>query len=189
HSAERSTLDAIEVSGRPIAITHANPAFWHPAKRNKSDDVLRALSDSGGMIGFSLYPHHLKGGADCTLASFCGMVARAAELVGVDHLGIGSDLCQNQPDSVVEWMRVGRWTKTIDYGEGSKDNAGFPPQPDWFRDNRDFPNIAGGLRDTGFSEQEVAKILGENWLTFFEGSFIRKEQQANKTNACPQPAA
>ncbi|NNG03608.1 MAG: membrane dipeptidase, partial [Inquilinus sp.] len=42
HSAERSTLDAIEVSGRPIAITHANPAFWHPAKRNKSDDVLRA---------------------------------------------------------------------------------------------------------------------------------------------------
>ena len=43
HSAERSTLEAIEYSSRPIAITHANPAFWHPALRNKSDDVLRAL--------------------------------------------------------------------------------------------------------------------------------------------------
>ena len=43
HSAERSTLDAISLSERPIAITHANPNFWHPAKRNKSDEVLRAL--------------------------------------------------------------------------------------------------------------------------------------------------
>ena len=42
HSAERSTLEAIEISERPIAITHANPAFWEPALRNKSDAVLRA---------------------------------------------------------------------------------------------------------------------------------------------------
>jgi membrane dipeptidase len=48
HSAERSTLEAIEVSARPIAITHANPASWHPARRNKSDTVLRALAESGG---------------------------------------------------------------------------------------------------------------------------------------------
>jgi membrane dipeptidase len=67
HSAERSTLEAMEVSQRPIAITHANPAFWHPARRNKSDTVLRALAETGGMLGFSLYPHHLKGGSDCTL--------------------------------------------------------------------------------------------------------------------------
>ena len=43
HSGERSTLDAIDHSTRPIAITHANPASWHPALRNKSDKVLRAL--------------------------------------------------------------------------------------------------------------------------------------------------
>lgn len=52
HSAERSTLEAIEISERPIAITHANPKSWHPALRNKSDDVLRALAASGGMLGF-----------------------------------------------------------------------------------------------------------------------------------------
>ncbi|MGB0824010.1 MAG: membrane dipeptidase, partial [Alphaproteobacteria bacterium] len=58
HSAERSTLEAIDISRRPIAITHANPAWWHPARRNKSDAVLRALTARGGMLGFSVYPHH-----------------------------------------------------------------------------------------------------------------------------------
>ena len=60
HSAEKSTLDAIEFSEKPIAITHANPSFWHPAKRNKSSELLKILSDSDGILGLSLYPHHLK---------------------------------------------------------------------------------------------------------------------------------
>lgn len=171
HSGERSTLEAIEISERPIAITHANPSFWHPALRNKSDAVLKALGDSGGMLGFSLYPHHLKDKSDCTVESFCDMVARTADLMGIDHIGIGSDLCQDQPDSVVEWMRVGRWTKDIDYGEGSASDAGFPPMPPWFGGNLDFGNIASGLRANGFSDADTAKVMGENWLAFFEQSF------------------
>ncbi len=171
HSGERSTLEAIEHSARPIAITHANAASWQPALRNKSDDVLRALGESGGMLGFSMYPHHLKGKSDCTLDSFCGMIATTAELMGAERLGIGSDLCQDQPDSVVEWMRVGRWTKKIDYGEGSASDAGFPPMPSWFADNRDFGNIEAGLRAVGFSDSETAGIMGENWLRFFDESF------------------
>ena len=169
HSAERSTLEAIDISQRPIAITHANPHFWHPALRNKSDDVLRALARSGGMIGLSLYPHHLIDG--CTLAGFCEMAARLARMIGVEAFGIGSDLCQDQPDSVVEWMRNGRWTRERDFGEGSAKQAGFPPQPDWFRDNRDFPNIAKGLAAVGFSADDVARVMGGNWLDFFERSF------------------
>ncbi len=132
HSAERSTLDAMDVSERPIAITHANPHFWHAALLNKSDEVLKALGQSGGMLGFSLYPHHLKGKSDCTVKDFCEMIAKTADLMGADNLGLGSDLCQDQPDSIVEWMRVGRWTKEIDYGEGSASDAGFPPMPEWF---------------------------------------------------------
>ena len=89
HSAERSTLEAIECSTRPIAITHANPSRWHPALRNKSDSVLRALSESGGMIGFSLYPHHLAEGSACTLDNFCQMIADTADDMGIDHIGIG----------------------------------------------------------------------------------------------------
>ena len=171
HSAERSTLEAIDLSARPIAITHANPAFWHPARRNKSDAVLKALAARGGMLGLSIYPHHLKGGSACTLEEFCAMAARTAELIGVSHLGIGSDLCQDQPDSVVAWMRNGRWTRSLDLGEGSAADPGFPPQPPWFRDNGDFANIEGGLRQAGFSGDEANAILGGNWLRFFDAAF------------------
>jgi len=171
HSARRSTLEAIEISERPIAITHANPANWHDALRNKSDDVLKALAESGGMLGFSMYPHHLKDKSDCQLEDFCGMIARTADMMGVESIGFGSDLCQDQPDSVVEWMRNGTWTREKDFGEGSASFAGFPEQPNWFKDNRDFKNILNCLRKTGFSEIEVERIAGLNWLDFFERSF------------------
>ena len=171
HSGERSMLEAISHSTRPVAITHANPARWHPALRNKSDTVLRALADGGGMLGFSLYPHHLKGGSACTLQDYCEMIARTADLIGVGHLGLGSDLCQDQPDSVVAWMRAGRWTKAVDFGEGSAAAPGFPPMPAWFQDNRHFGAIAEGLRAVGLSGSEVAAIMGGNWLDFFAASF------------------
>ncbi len=171
HSAERSTLEAIAHSTRPIAITHANPAWWHAALRNKSDAVLTALTGAGGMLGFSVYPHHLHQGSGCTLESFCQMIEEAARRYGARHLGIGTDLCQDQPDSVVEWMRVGRWSKVIDYGEGSADNAGFPPMPGWFHDNRDFANIRAGLAATSLTQDEVDGIMGGNWLRFYEESF------------------
>ena len=171
HSAERSTLEAMEVSSRPIVITHANPAFWESALRNKSDSILKGLGETGGMLGFSMYPHHLKGKGDCTLQSFCEMIGRSAEIMGVDHIGLGSDLCQDQPDTVVEWMRVGRWTKKIDYGEGSAGNAGFPSMPEWFKDNRDFGNVRQGLLDVGFDEEDAAKVMGNNWLRFFDENF------------------
>jgi membrane dipeptidase len=171
HSGERSTLEAIEHSTRPIAITHANPHNWHAALRNKSDTVLKALAASGGMLGFSVYPHHLKGGGACSVQEFCTMIARTADLMGIGHIGIGTDLCQDHPDSVVEWMRSGRWTKKVDFGEGSADAPGFPPMPEWFNDNRDFANIANGLKALGMSQDDVSAVMGGNWLRFFRTSF------------------
>ncbi len=168
HSAEKSTLDAIEFSEKPIAITHANPSFWHPAKRNKSSDLLKILSDSGGMLGLSLYPHHLKDNTNCTLDSFCEMVAKTAEIMDVKKIGIGSDLCLDHPDTVVEWMRNGSWSKSKNYGEGSKNKPGFPKQPDWFLDARGFSNIEKGLKKVGFSDTETHGILGNNWYNFYK---------------------
>ena len=168
HSAEKSTIDAIEFSEKPIAITHANPSFWHPAKRNKSSDLLKILSDSGGMLGLSLYPHHLKDNTNCTLDSFCEMVAKTAEIMDVKKIGIGSDLCLDHPDTVVEWMRNGSWSKSKNYGEGSKNKPGFPKQPDWFLDARGFSNIEKGLKKVGFSDAETHGILGNNWYNFYK---------------------
>jgi membrane dipeptidase len=168
HSGERSTLEAIELSRRPIAVTHANPLSWHKVVRNKSDTVLKALAASGGMLGLSLYPHHLKNGSNCALTEFCEMAARTAELMGAGNLGIGSDLCHGQPKEVVQWMRRGTWTKEpLD----PANPVVFPPQPGWFASNRDFPNIATGLAKVGFSPAEIDAIMGGNWLRFFETSF------------------
>ena len=168
HSAEKSTYDAIEISEKPIAITHANPFFWHQAKRNKSDQLLKTLSDNDGMLGLSLYPHHLKDNTNCTLESFCEMTARTAELMAVEKIGIGSDRCLNQPDSVVEWMRNGTWAKNKNYGEGSKNKSGFPKQPKWFEDARGFKNLENGLKKVGFNDKEINGILGNNWFNFYK---------------------
>ncbi len=171
HTSEKSSFDAIRYSKRPIVISHANPSWWHPSKRNKSDSLIKEVTKLGGMIGFSIYPHHLKDGSNCTLESFITMIAQSAEKYGVDRLGIGSDICQNQPDSVVQWMRNGRWTKVVDYGEGSRNNAGFPDQPKWFKKTSDFPNIMDGLQKIGFSKEEILKIMGQNWLNFYDENF------------------
>lgn len=169
HSAERSTLEAIDLSKRPISITHANPNFWHTVVRNKSDTVLKALTRRGGMLGLSLYPYHLKDGSNCPLASFSEMAARLADMIGVDNIGIGSDLCQGHGNDIIEWMRVGRWTKAPPTtGLGA---PVLPPQPGWFRDNRDWGKIREGLRVQGFTEAEAGKILGGNWYRFFKDSF------------------
>ena len=171
HSGDKSTIQAADLSQRPIAITHANPHAWSAALRNKTDDVIRAVTSQGGMFGFSLYPHHLNGKTDCTVQDFCEMIARTADTFGVESLGLGSDLCQDQPDRIVDWMRVGRWSKEADYGEGSAAAPGFPPMPSWFQDNRDFGNIENGLLAVGMNATEVAGIMGDNWHRFYASSF------------------
>ena len=168
HSGEKSTFDAIEFSEKPIAITHANPNFWHAAKRNKSNELLKNLGESGGMLGLSLYPHHLKDNTNCKLESFCEMTAKTAEVMNVKNIGIGSDLCLKQPDSIVEWMRNGTWSKNKNYGEGSKNKPGFPKQPEWFEDARGYKNLETGLKKVGFSEVEINGILGNNWFNFYK---------------------
>jgi membrane dipeptidase len=167
HSGERTTLEAIALSTRPIAITHANPSWWRETGRNISAEVVKALAKTGGMLGLSIYPHHLRDGGATTLRDFCAMAAEVAAMIGVDNLGIGSDLCQGQPDKVVQWMREGRWTRP---GPQAAKNA-FPAQPDWFGDNGDFAGLAVGLKAVGFDDFGVAKVLGENWRNFMSKAF------------------
>ena len=172
HSAERTSREAIDLSARPAAITHANPKSFHAALRNKSDELLKALAGRGGMLGFSLYPLHLRDGSDCSRRSFCEMIARTADLIGIDHVGIGSDSCRNWSDGELVWMRSGRWTIETDYGEGTAAAPGWPAQPAWFRTPAQMPEVAAGLREIGMAEDEVAKIMGGNWLRFFADGFM-----------------
>ena len=74
-------------------------------------------------------------------------------------MGIGSDLCLNQPDTVVEWMRNGTWAKAKNFGEGTKNNSGFPKQPDWFTDARGFKNIEKGLKKLDLIKMKLMEFL------------------------------
>ncbi|HLW91399.1 MAG TPA: membrane dipeptidase [Roseiarcus sp.] len=161
HAGERTALEAIELSQRPVVISHANPRWLRDTGRNVSKTVLEALRARDGVLGLSLYPMHLPNGGGTTLREFGDMAAAAVEIVGAEHLAIGSDLCQNQPDSVVRWMREGRWTRAR---EGA---LRFPPQPEWFRSNADFPTLAEGLNATGFGQGDIALVLGGTWHRLF----------------------
>jgi microsomal dipeptidase-like Zn-dependent dipeptidase len=164
HAGERTAIEAIEASQRPVIISHANPIWWRETKRNVSDTLLEALAAKEGMIGLSLYPHHMKSGSDTTLAEFCGMAVKLSERIGITRIGIGSDLCQDQPDAVVNWMREGHWMRPAPNSVRAK----FPRQPDWFSDCRGFNQIAEGLRTEGLSADQVRAVLGENWARFFK---------------------
>ena len=166
HSAERTTLEAIELSRRPVAVTHANPRFFKDTPRNKSDKVLAALGETGGMLGFSLYPPHLAHGADTTLEAFTEMVARAAEIAGVEQLGIGSDMCRGWDGRTIDWMRNGRWRQVPSAERAEFADMPWPSQPEWFRTPADTPNLATGLRARGFSAAEVDGLMGDNWARF-----------------------
>ena len=65
-------------------------------------------------------------------------------------------------------MRNGTWTKTKNFGEGSKNKPGFPKQPVWFEDARGFKNLESGLKKIGFNKVEVEGILGNNWYNFYK---------------------
>ncbi len=171
HTSERTSLEAIAMSERPVAITHANPLFFHSSLRNKSNELLKDLAQNEGMLGFSLYPLHLSGGSRCTLEAFCCMVADTVELMGIDHVGIGSDLCLGWGADKLDYMRSGRWTFDADPGEAKSPSSGWPNYPPWYQDARDLSNVAQGLQAAGFSDDEVGKIMGRNWFRFFEHGF------------------
>ena len=171
HAGRQTCLDAIEFSKKPVAISHANPNFFHKSIRNIDDDVLKKLSDKNGFIGLSLYPYHLKNHGDCKVEDFCEMVKQLINIMGEDSIGIGSDLCLNWSDDVVMWMRNGKWTKKIDYGESKDKNASWPKPASWYSKPEDLSSLVDTLISNGINEKIAHKVGGSNWLNFMSDHF------------------
>lgn len=162
HVGNRTGRDAVDASADPIAITHGNPLAFHNAPRNKPDEVLTAVARRGGMIGVTLYPLFM-GGSEVPREAYCQMIADLAEMVGIDHVGIGTDAVLGWGADALGWMRNGRWNRPKD----PEDIPSFPPWPHWFSGPGDFPSLSDGLDEVGFSAGERDKILGHNWLRLF----------------------
>jgi membrane dipeptidase len=171
HVGNRTTLDAINWSQKPVAVTHANPDSLFPHKRNKTDEVLRALRDKGGILGCATY-RNITGDHYCSsVDNWCEMVARTVDLIGIDHVGIGTDRSHNHTKVDYDWMRMGRWTRGVDYGAGSVARPGKVPPADWFEEVHQIGQIPAGLARIGFNAAEVEKIAYRNWLRVYEAVF------------------
>ncbi|HEX7387486.1 MAG TPA: membrane dipeptidase [Castellaniella sp.] len=162
HAGEQTILDTAEFSPLPIVISHGNPRKFRDTARNITERAMRAVADSDGLMGLSLYPHHLPKGSDTTLAEFCDMVSFAVEVMGDRHVAIGTDLCQGQADEVLNWMRAGRWDPPHD--PDGEPEVRWPQPLAWFKSNADFPNIIEALVHRGFAHETIARIAGGNWL-------------------------
>jgi len=171
HAGKKTCLDAIKFSKKPVAISHANPTFFHKSIRNIESDVLKKLVNKNGFIGLSLYPYHLKNLGKCKEGDFAQMIKDLIQLIGEDNIGIGSDLCLNWPNEVVMWMRNGKWTKKIDYGESKEKNPEWPELPSWYNKPGDLKNLFNILTKNNISEKISEKIVGTNWLNFMKQHF------------------
>lgn len=162
HVGTNTGREAAEVSSKPIAVTHGNPRSFCDSQRNKTDDVVKAVAAGGGIIGCTLYPLFM-GGADVTRQQYCQMLADLADQVGVDHVAIGSDAVLGWQSNALGWMRSGRWDRPTE----PEEVPDFPPWPFWFDGPKDFPSLAEGLDQVGFSPVERDAVLGNNWLRLF----------------------
>lgn len=170
HVGKQTIRDTLEWSQRPIIASHANPASVWEHPRNMDDDILQRIADGGGMLACAPYPH-LTGGDEVSGKQWAEGVAYAVDLMGVDHVGIGTDSSHHYSDEDLLHIRMGHWTHEINYGAGSPDRPGWLPWPEFFRTPADFPKLDAALGDVGFSASERSKILGGNLVKLYADGF------------------
>jgi microsomal dipeptidase-like Zn-dependent dipeptidase len=171
HVGNRTTLDVVKVSEKPVAISHANADSVFPHKRNKTDDVLLALKDNGGVIGCAAY-RNITGDYFCsTVDAWCEMVKRTVDVAGIDHVGIGTDRGHANLQPELDWMRMGRWTRGVDYGAGTAAKPGRTAPADWFKEVHQLGEVPAALKRAGFTQEEADKIAVGNWRRVYAASF------------------
>ncbi len=162
HCAERTSLDAVEASEEPIAITHGFAKALNEHDRGASDELIRAVGERG-YVGVVLVPFFLTTDPKVTLEHFVRHVEHIANLVGIEHVGVGTDWAPPVPTQLQamlteEVRRIGfRPEHRVDWG------ATIEELDDW----TDWPNITRALVEHGFSPDEVRGIVGGNFLKTF----------------------
>lgn len=175
HCGERTTLDAIEMSPKPVAITHANPreyvgAGGYGAGRAKTTEAIKALARRNGVIGLSPNRNMTKNLAATTLEEFGDMVAWVVDRIGVDAVAFGSDYCPGHAKTVRTWWRYARWSRES-APESQMQVAPHEGWSEWMKTPSGFHNIVRELQRRGFSAGEVEQMMSGNWLRLFKQTF------------------
>ena len=167
HSGRQTTLDACSVSRAPVIATHTSAAAVHKHDRAKSDEELRAIADTGGVIGVYVVPFFLAPPAESnpTIELFLDHVDHISELVGWQHVAIGTDWPLALPHHIQQQVFGG---KQSSFGFRDEHGIDVGLVLDGFRDYRDMVNLTRGLVARGYADEQVRGILGENFLRVFE---------------------
>jgi membrane dipeptidase len=162
HCGQRTTLEAVDASATPVAITHACASALCGHPRNKSDEEIRALAARGGVVGVTSLASFVSDDSDdADLHAYVRHIEHVAELVGIDHVGIGMDFTEDLP---FEALVPEKWG-------GTHVPTGIEGVADWpirsargASSSEEFPNITTALLSRGFSHEDVQKVLGGNFV-------------------------
>ncbi len=170
HVGISTTQESIQVSDKPVAITHANAKSYFDHRRNKTDEAIKLMAEKGGVIGATCIRGFLRNTLQADLNDYLDAIDHLVDLVGVDHVGIGTDHTQDQPEEF--WCYIGAQQGTKYPSTFTPPGDGPLPWDDQYPDELTTPDqmpvLSESLLNRGYRADEVAKILGGNWMRLFE---------------------
>ncbi|WP_454857502.1 dipeptidase [Rhizobium binxianense] len=169
HVGDKTTADVIAHSRRPVCISHVLPRALRDVKRNKPDELFVACAEKGGIIGISLFAPGLAAGNEATVEDYLDAMAYVIDLVGEDHVGIGTDFSLDRP-------RPGPWLLWANKDKGTartltEFGSVKISKPKGIERITEMPNLTARMLSRGWSEELVLKLLGRNWLRVLEAAW------------------
>jgi membrane dipeptidase len=170
HSGHTTTMEGIRFSKKPPIISHANCYALNPHPRNKTDEQIRALAERGGVFGLTTANILVKRDLPVTMNDFLDHVDHITKLVGIDHVACGSDVLvrgwATDPEHEEAFLKA--------FGpEFFKESYRFryPLATEGVNDSRKWLYVTGGMLRRGYTEEDILKFLGGNWMRVFRENF------------------
>ena len=164
HSGWQTSLEAAQLSSKPIVASHSVAGALYAHIRSKPDEVIKAIADSGGYIGICCISRFLRGKGD--LNALLDHIDYVAKKFGVDHVAIGTDISYTSRNSAAENKKAavgGLRRKREDFRSlWPKDDFVATEEADLSLSWTNWPLYTVGLVQRGYSDEDVRKILGGN---------------------------
>lgn len=158
HCGDRTTLDAIEISRKPIAITHSNCRALNDHPRLKTDEAIRKLAARGGVMGISGVRNFVRDREPTTIEHMVDHIDHVVKLVGIEHVGIGTDSDLHGYDDMPP-ADIERAKSFYDSTYRFRDKL----DTDGFDDPLRFYDLTAALVRRGYSDAHIEAILGGNF--------------------------
>src|SRR5437867_1283243 len=153
HCSDATTLDAIEVSERPVAVSHSFCRAVSEHDRGKGDDVIRAVGQNGGYFGVVLVPFFITGDPDPSLDHWLAHVEHAVALAGPEHVGIGTDWGEELPKQLVDLLN--EEIRQPGFGFREEHRVDWAATVGGYGSWREWPNLTRALAGAGYSDDEI----------------------------------